>query len=90
MTAVKTWSSGTVQSKAKCLIDDPASRNPTEINEPETSLDRYRRWRLEVDEREKKEGTFDVEPPSMEEIVAIVKEVRAERYAKKQKNSTCR
>ena len=77
--------------KAERLTDDfvPKSRIETDKSE-ETSLDRYRRWCREVDEREKRDGTFDTEPPLMEEIVAIVKEVRAERYAKKQQDSDCR
>ena len=73
--------------KARRLTDNFAPQSRVEADEPETSLDRYRRWCREADEREKRDGTFDVEPPTMEEIVAIVKEVRAERYAKKQKDS---
>ena len=73
--------------KAKRSTDNFVPQSRVEADEPETSLDRYRHWCHEVDEREKRDGTFDVEPPTMEEIVAIVKEVRAERYAKKQKDS---
>ena len=71
MTAVET-----LQAPKTKRLTVPKSRSDT--NEPETSLDRYRYWCREVDEREKRDGTFDVEPPTMEEIVAIVKEVRAE------------
>ena len=78
--------------KAGRLRGDLASQNLIEPDEPGTPLERYDRWCHEVSEREKRDGTFDVEPPTMEEIVAIVKEARAERYAKeqKQRNLTCR
>jgi Mg2+ and Co2+ transporter CorA len=71
--------------KAKRLSSDLVPQNQVETDEPETPLDWYRRWRLEVDERERREGTFDVEPPTMEEIVAITKEARAEMYEEEQK-----
>ena len=81
MTAVQTLR----KPKAERLPDDSAPQSRFEIDEPEeTPLDRYRRWRLKVDEREKREGTFDMEPPTMEEIVAICKEVRVEMYAEEQ------
>ena len=77
--------------KAERLTDDfaPKSRIETDKSE-ETSLDRYRRWRLAADERDRQKGPPEEPPLTMEEIVAIVKEVRAERYAKKQKESACR
>ena len=71
--------------KAERLIDEPVPQNRMDAGEPESFAEWYGRWCRKVDEREKREGTFDVEPPTMEEIVAICKEVRAERYAKKQK-----
>jgi len=86
MTAVQTLQAP----KTKRLTGDFVPQSRVEADEPETSLERYRQWCHEVDEREKREGTFDVEPPTMEEIVAIAKEVRAERYAKKQKDSSGR
>ena len=57
--------------------------------EPETAQEEYRRWRLAAAERQEREGLASEPPLTMEEIVAIIKEVRAERYAEKQKNSTC-
>ena len=69
--------------KAKRLIDiAPLSQD--EPVEPETSLDRYKRWCREADERDRLRGPSEEPPLTMEEIVAIVKEVRAERYAKEQ------
>jgi tRNA G26 N,N-dimethylase Trm1 len=77
--------------KAKRLIDDHAPQNRTESDEQETPLEWFRRWCCECDERRKREGPLYEDPPlSMEEIVAICKEARAERYAEKQKDSTCR
>jgi hypothetical protein len=74
--------------KAERLRSNLAQRNPVEIDEPETRLDRYRRWCRECAERREREGPPYEDPPlSMEEIVAIVKEARAERYAEKQKNA---
>jgi hypothetical protein len=92
MTAVKTMQIRIVAPQAERMIADLASQNLIEIDEPEeTSLDRYKRWCHECAERREREGPPYEDPPmSMEEIVAIVKEVRAERYAKKQQNSTCR
>ena len=83
MTAVQTLR----EPKAKRATDDFAPQNLVETDEPETSLDRYRRWRLAADERDRLRGPSEEPPLTMDEIVAIVKEVRAERYAKKQKNS---
>ena len=93
MSAVKTLQIRIVNPMAERLIDDLASQRMIEIDESETvseetPLDRYRRWRLKVDERERREGTFDIEPPTMEEIVAICKEARAERYERKMKNAS--
>jgi hypothetical protein len=92
MTAVKTMQIRIVHPQAERLLADLASQNYIEIGEPEeTPREWYRRWCRECDERRAREGPPYEDPPlSMEEIVAIVKEVRAERYAKKQKNSTCR
>ena len=59
------------------------------IGVPLSPKEEFRRWRLASAERQEREGLTDETPLTMEEIVAIVKEVRAERYAEKQKNSTC-
>jgi len=99
MTAVKTMQIRIVHPQAERLIADLVSRNyieiddPCETNEPETSLDRFDRWRREAEELRRTEGPpYDDPPLSMEEIVAIVKEVRADIYAKerKQKQAACR
>ena len=55
-----------------------------ESDNQETLLDWHRRWCRQVDEHQTQDGTFN-DPPSMEEIVAICKEVRAEIYAEEQK-----
>ena len=77
--------------KAKRRRGKPVPQNVVESDKPETALDRYRRWRYEADERQKREGPFE-EPLTEEEIVAICKEARAERYAREQeqKNAACR
>ena len=78
--------------KAEHLIDEPVPQNRMEIDElEETPLEWYRRWCRECAERREREGPPYEDPPlSMEEIVAICKEVRAEMYAEEQaqKNST--
>ena len=77
--------------KVERLTRDFSPQSQIETDElEETSLDRYRRWRLAADERDRQKGPPEEPPLTMEEIVAIVKEVRAERYAKKQKESACR
>ena len=75
MTAVQTLR----EPKAERLIDDPVPPSQMETDNQETLLDWFRRWCRQVDEHQKQDGTFD-DPPSMEEIVAICKEVRAEMY----------
>jgi hypothetical protein len=86
MTAVKTMQIRIVKPQAERVIADLASQNLIEIDEPdETSLDRYKRWSRECAERRERRGVTDEYPPlSMEEIVAIVKETRAEMYAEEQ------
>ena len=86
MTAVETLQ----VPKARRLPDGLSLQSQIETDEPETSLDRYRRWRRDADERDRLKGPPEETPLTMEEIVAIVKEVRAERYARKQQNSDCR
>ena len=79
MTAVKTFLLKTADLVTHCLVESDVTESPKE---------QYRRWRLEAAERQEREGLADESPLTMEEIVAIIKEVRAERYAEKQKNST--
>ena len=80
MTAVRTFPLETADIVSHCLAESGETESPRE---------QYRRWRLEAVERQEREGFADEPPLTMEEIVAIIKEVRAERYAEKQKNSTC-
>ena len=86
MTAVQTLRN----LKTERLTDDFAPQSRSETSEPETRLDRYDRLCREINEREKREGTFDVKPPTMEKIVAICKEARAEIYEEKQKIANSR
>ena len=100
MTAVRTMSIRIVDPQAERLIVDIASQNLIEIDEPEadeplsvpetlTPQERFRRGGVRIAEWRKSQGLTEEDEPTMEEIVAIVKEVRAERYAKKQKNTAC-
>jgi len=75
--------------KAERLTDDFTPKGWVEPEEPETPLDRYDRWSREATERHRQSGLPDESPLTMEEIVAICNEVRAERYAKQQKESAC-
>ncbi|MCL2305933.1 MAG: hypothetical protein FWC43_11375 [Planctomycetaceae bacterium] len=71
--------------KAKRSSDKPAPQKLAEPDEPETAQEWYRRWCRECDERREREGPpYPDPPPTMEEIVAIIKEVRAEMYAEEQ------
>jgi hypothetical protein len=85
MTAVQTLR----DTKAECLTDNFAPQDQVEFDEPETPLEWYERWCRRADEHQRQAGLLDEKPLSMEEIVAICKEVRAERYAREQKNTTC-
>ena len=92
MSVVKTLQIRIVNPMAERLIDDLASQNLIEIDEPEavseeTPLEWYDRWCRESKVRRRQAGLPEESSITMEEIVAIVKEVRAERYAKKQKDS---
>jgi len=89
MTAVKTLSLGTAEPKVKSF-DVPVSLNRIEPDEPESLAQRYNRFCREFIECQKQDGTPDDELITMQEIVAICKEARAEIYAEQQKNSTRR
>jgi hypothetical protein len=71
-----------VHPQAERVLADLASKNYIEFDEPEETLkSKFRRWRLESDELQMREGPPFEEPPlSMKEIVAICKEVRTEMY----------
>ncbi len=84
MTAVKTLRIRIVNPKAERLIDDLASLDLIEIDEPESPRKSIK-MRLEDLSRNIEKHQADhgnPEPPSMEDIVAEVKKVRRERYAK--------
>jgi hypothetical protein len=70
--------------KAKRMSNDFAQRSRFEIDEPETPLEQFDRWSREATERHRQCGLPDESPLTTEEIVAIVKEVRGERYAEEQ------
>lgn len=90
MTAVKTLSLNTANSEANYLVNDFAPQNRSGTGEPKTPLERYDEFCREFIEHQKQDGTPDDELITVPEIVAICKEARAERYAKKQKNSAGR
>ena len=75
--------------KRKRRRSNAISQNIVEAEETLTPRERYERWRRNADERERQRGQPEEPPLTMEEIVAIVKETRAEIYAEQQKNSTC-
>jgi len=81
MTAVQTLS----QPKAKRLSDKSAPQNFVEIEEPLTPLEKFRRLGREIVEWRNSQGLSEEDELTMEEIVAIVKEARAERYEEEQK-----
>jgi len=85
MTAVQTLR----EPKAKRSTDGFALKNRTEIDKPETAQDRYLRWCRECDGRREQRiraGELNEEDEiTEEEIVAICKEARAERYAEEQR-----
>ena len=77
--------------KAKRRRSKSVPQNVVEVDKPETAQDRYDRWCRECDERRKQAVETDEEPLTMEEIVDIVKDVRAEIYAEEQaKKNTAR
>ncbi|MCL2004869.1 MAG: hypothetical protein FWG73_01780 [Planctomycetaceae bacterium] len=96
MTVVKTMSIRIVDPKAERLIVDLASQNLIEIDEPEvdeeaiSALDEFSLIGRDMDAWRKSQGFTEKDEPTMEEIVAICKEARAELYADKQKNTACR
>ena len=75
--------------KRKRSRSNPAPLNVVGAEESLTPRERYERWRRSADERERQRGLPEEPPLTMEEIVAIVKETRAEIYAEQQ-NSTRR
>jgi len=98
MTAVKTMSIRIVDPKAERLIVDLASQNLIEIDESLpfqkalTPMEEFELLGREIAEWRESQGFTEEDEPTEEEIVAIVKEVRAERYAEEQeqKMAACR
>ena len=82
----------TLREPKKRRRSSSAPQNFVEADKPETAQEWYRRWCREVDEWQKQQGLREEDMPTMDEIVAIVKEVRAEMYAEEQeqKNAACR
>ena len=78
--------------RAKRLRNSPAPQNLVEAVKTLSPLEKFERLGREIDERRKQEGLTEDDEITEEEIVAICKEARAERYAEeqKQKNATCR
>jgi len=75
--------------RAKRLRNSPAPLPSLKEEEPETAQDRYLRWCRECDERREQRiraGELNEDDePTEEEIVAICREARAERYAEEQR-----
>ena len=84
MTAVQTLQKPIAVPQTEYLIDEFTPQSFTEIEEPESNLEWFRRWCRECNENRRKAGLPYEDPMTMEEIVAIVKEARAERYAEEQ------
>jgi hypothetical protein len=82
MTATQTLREPTM----KRLTDVPASPILVETGKPKMSMDLYDKECREFIEEQKQNGVPDDEIITIQEIVAICKEVRAERNAKKQQN----
>jgi hypothetical protein len=85
VSAIKTLQIRIVNPMAERLIDDLASQRMIEIDEPEaiseeTPLEWYDRWCRESKVRRRQAGLPEESSITMEEIVAICKEVRAEMY----------
>ena len=85
MTAIKTMNIRIVDPNAERLIVDLASRNLIEIEEPLSAQEEWMRLGQGMAERRRQAGLPEEDPMTMDEVVAIIKESRAERYAKKQK-----
>ena len=97
MTALRTMSIRIVDPQAERLIVDLALQNLIEIDEPKvdeplSAQEEYIRLGIGMAERRKQAGLPEEDPMAMEEVVAICKEARAERCAKKQeqKDTACR
>jgi hypothetical protein len=71
-------------SKIERLRSSPAPQSFVEEEKPLTPLEKFVRLGREITERRKREGLPEEDEITMEEIVAIVKEARAERYAEEQ------
>ena len=78
--------------KAERLRSNPAPQNVIEAEEEESNIEWFERLGRDIAERRKRQGLPEESNITMEEVVAIVKEARAERYAEeqKQKNTPCR
>ena len=72
------------ESKAERLRSNPAPQNIAEAEEEESNIEWFRGWCRRCNEWRAQEGLPYEDPITMEEIVAIVKEVRAEMYAEEQ------
>jgi len=81
MTAIKTMNIRIVDPNAERLIVDLASRNLIEIEEPLSAQEEWMRLGQGMAERRRQAGLPEEDPMTMDEIVAICKEARAEIYA---------
>jgi protein-tyrosine-phosphatase len=70
--------------KAKRLRGKPAPQKVVEVEEPLTARERFRRLGIRQAEWRKSQGLPEEDPMTMDEIVALCKEARAEMYAEEQ------
>ena len=77
--------------KAKRLRGISVPQSVVEVEKPLTPLEEYRLLGLEIQEWREQQGLTEEDELTMEEIVAICKEARAEIYAEEQKrkNAAC-
>jgi len=73
------------ESKAERLRNNPAPQNVVEVEEEESHIEWFKRLGRDIVEWRKRQGLPEESDITMEEVVAIVKEARAERYAEEQK-----
>ena len=70
--------------KTKRPRSKPAPQKNVKGEEPLTPLEKWRRLRREIVEWRESQGFTEEDELTMDEIVAIIKEARAERYAEEQ------
>ena len=88
MTALRTMNIRIFDPVAESLIVDLATRKLIEIDEPLSAQEEWMRLGQGMAERRRQAGLPEEDPMTMEEIVAICKEARAEIYAEEQERKS--